>query len=79
MTQLVTLTIGKPGHSDVVLVELDNARGWLEARHGLRLNRDDAAVYLIGIGLGVLGEEGMERATPAGRGFDPTPLGEERG
>lgn len=71
MTEPVTLTIGVPGESDVILIELDNARGWLEAVHGLRMDRDQTAVYLIGLGLGMLQTEGLPRATPEGAGLDP--------
>jgi hypothetical protein len=65
-TNPVTLTIGEPGHSDLVLYELEHAA------RTLGLTTQDAAVWLIGMGLGVAYETGMlTRLSPSGVGLDP--------
>lgn len=72
MTEPITITIGVPGESDVALVEIEKAARTLGS------TVEQTCVLLIGIGLGVLTEEGMvERATAMFRGLDPTPLSDE--
>lgn len=72
MTEPVTITIGAPGLSDVVLAELDGAA------EQLGCPREEAAVLLIGAGLQGLMMNGIiQRVTTQGRGLDPTPLGNE--
>jgi hypothetical protein len=62
----VTLTIGKPGHSDLVLYELENAAKYLGC------DVHEAAVLMIGMGLAAAQEQGMfPRASPSGVGLDP--------
>jgi hypothetical protein len=68
----ITLTIGTPGHSDVVLAELQGAA------EQLGMPVDQAAILLIGAGLQGLQMNGMiKRVTRPGRGLDPTPLTDE--
>jgi hypothetical protein len=61
-----TIEIGIPGHSDLVLYELENA-----AKH-LGCTVAEAAVLMVGMGLAAAQEQGLfQRASEPGAGFDP--------
>lgn len=66
MSGHLTIEIGEPGHSDLVLYELQNA-----ADH-LGCTVQEAAVLMIGMGLAAAQTKGMfPRASPPGVGMDP--------
>jgi hypothetical protein len=66
MTDRITIEIGEPGRSDLVLYELQNA-----ADH-LGCSVQEAAFLMIGMGLAAAQTTGLfPRATPPGTGMDP--------